>query len=1539
MKKSKSKLLVFAALILAVSCVFGFVACGNPDGDAKHTLTFVTNGGTSIPAITAAAGESITVPADPVKDNAEFDGWYLTPNFTGDKVTVPSIMPSEDITYYAKFTGSYTLTFETNGGSVVSPVTKKAGESVPAIADPIKANAEFDGWYLTPNFTGDKVTVPTVMPSEDKTYYAKFLNKYTLTFETNGGTVIPAMSIAEGKAVTAPADPEKDNAVFAGWFDNEELYGTAVDIPATMPSANKTYYAKFLGYCTVSYDANLPTGVAVSGETPSGRATETLPMTVADNGFTAVGYRFVGWSTTADGEVNVGKTVTVTADTTLYAVWNKGYKNKNSDDYLFIEGSSVVLVTGDKEYVGTYNAAEKLFEVNADGVVMGGRLFENNTYSLYGEYSFGVHALYNAYTDAPVSGGTALELFDNKIAEYGDTRGVYEYIGDSSFTFTANDESTAFVFKRGVNTDDENVYYVRGDEYGTYTLYGGKSILMLDGYGNGGQYTMDGDVVVKGDKRIKVSGEYYAEYNEALAKTYSNGTDTLVLDGYMGATLGTADGLYSSKTVDGIDGVFVTVNVADNIYNYKLNGENYCISDTVAGKYEQYENGTFVSPTAYLYLNGDGNAQIDKKNSSWSSAVTTQAVGTYVLDAGSADIYVFTPNSEYESYGIKKFKLVERSNGTVFIVYNEAYAGTYTSGEDTLVLDGYGNATYTKVGGTPVTDSVKVENNTIVVSGITITLNSSDNTFTAAGAEKLDGSGYWNNDNSGTSSRPRENDLRMQLDGNGNAIIQRYECTDYMNDIYDWTNYATGTYVSFGNEIWQFTPNTSSATKMPAFKFMLERFPNTYYVEDESRVASYTNGNQTIVVDGFGYAVYSDATGGAHRGTYSASGDYATLTCDDATYLFKITGETFISVGNEKGDYTLDGGSSVISLDGEGNATLTTDGVTVEGNYSSVAGTDDEYDFTSESLTFTFRVSSKKYVVAYEHADTYLSANDFRTLKLDKYGIADYTDETGAIENGTFVMLSEHIACYTANGASSRDCTYFRLNYENGTFVIDEDEFVVENNVLVAYTGNKTELKISDGITAIADGVFAKNTALTAVDLNNVRIIGKGAFEDCENLASVIGLNVTEVGIAAFKSNSDLISVTFGDKVAKIGDEAFVGVSSSLKAQDLSIVIKGNAIPEIGSSVFSYSDNGSTFRVDSLAVALSWFKEERVSAYRNSITFGTDSFAVVYYDLSDWSSSKAIKLSNGRALRASYDRWLYTIDGNNLTLYAFDESSEDKYTTVEIEIAGGLFVFEGKTYAVSGTAVTYTDADDNALVVTLGETLNATYNGTQVEISSNKFDITLNGNDYTVTLSQYSATSTAGGTFKATMAFKPKTFYLNELNGTSKVTIKQTSENTFETVSGGSVVVDGSSNKLYGGRWEIAKKTDYGFLIIDLNSSSKPYIYKLTLTGDDKFTVLKDTFTTVIKDLDDNSGGAKIYLDSAGNVVHVVLRLKSSSTSSSLSEYVQDYKSDYTVQADGSYLFENITAPSWLKGKSYVVTLVKDDGGAITGATVIEKTE
>ena len=152
---------------------------------------------------------------------------------------------------------SYTLTFDTNGGSAIAPITQDYGTAITAPADPTKTGYTFAGW--TP-------AIPTTMPAENMTIKAKWtVNQYTLTFDTNGGSIIAPITQDYGTAITAPADPTMTGYTFAGWTPA---------IPATMPAENMTIKAQWRyngggssGYSYYTIKATAGTGGSIS---PSG---------------------------------------------------------------------------------------------------------------------------------------------------------------------------------------------------------------------------------------------------------------------------------------------------------------------------------------------------------------------------------------------------------------------------------------------------------------------------------------------------------------------------------------------------------------------------------------------------------------------------------------------------------------------------------------------------------------------------------------------------------------------------------------------------------------------------------------------------------------------------------------------------------------------------------------------------------------------------------------------------------------------------------------------------------------------------------------------------------------------------------------------------------------------------------------------------------------------------------------------------------------------------------------------------------------------
>ena len=211
----------------------------------------------------------------------------------------------------------YTITFNSNDGTSVAPQNVNAGEKLaePTPA-PTKVGFTFDGWYEDSTFS-KKFDFNTPI-TDSMTLYAKWTeNKYTLTFDANGGTgsMAPKADLTgeytlPDNEFTAPSGKQ-----FKGWsLTTDGVIVTKVDM-----TENRTVYAIWENIpgvtYTVSFAANGGTGTMADVTGVSGEY--TLPA----NGFTApAGKQFKAWSV-GGVEKAVGDKITVTANTTVTAVW------------------------------------------------------------------------------------------------------------------------------------------------------------------------------------------------------------------------------------------------------------------------------------------------------------------------------------------------------------------------------------------------------------------------------------------------------------------------------------------------------------------------------------------------------------------------------------------------------------------------------------------------------------------------------------------------------------------------------------------------------------------------------------------------------------------------------------------------------------------------------------------------------------------------------------------------------------------------------------------------------------------------------------------------------------------------------------------------------------------------------------------------------------------------------------------------------------------------------------------------------------------
>ena len=247
----------------------------------KYTITFDTNGGSEIAPITQDYGTEITAPANPTRKGYTFKGW--------DK-EIPETMPAENMTVKAQWEiNQYTITFDTNGGSEIAPITQDYGTKITAPDKPTRKGYTFKGW--------DK-EIPETMPAENMTVKAQWeINQYTIAFDINGGSEIAPITQDYGTEITAPDNPTRKGYTFKGW-DKE--------IPKTMPAENITVKAQWkINQYTITFDTNGGSDIAPITQD---YGTE---ITAPDNP-TRKGYTFKGWDKEIP-ETMPAENITITA--------------------------------------------------------------------------------------------------------------------------------------------------------------------------------------------------------------------------------------------------------------------------------------------------------------------------------------------------------------------------------------------------------------------------------------------------------------------------------------------------------------------------------------------------------------------------------------------------------------------------------------------------------------------------------------------------------------------------------------------------------------------------------------------------------------------------------------------------------------------------------------------------------------------------------------------------------------------------------------------------------------------------------------------------------------------------------------------------------------------------------------------------------------------------------------------------------------------------------------------------------------------------
>ena len=253
---------------------------------------------------------------------------------TNDADTKQNIKIEKNLTIDVKYDlDNHTLTFETNGGSAIDPVTVRHGNAVARPADPTKDKYTFIGWYVDPEFSAE-YDFATVLEA-DKTIYAKF----ELTSTPIGDIyvrydVLHIKQLPDGSYDLANAEVEhlsakKDTTVTAVVKDYRATHH--INVNSTLSKLTDTAIQPYPGadgkpvytILSVYYDLDFHT---LTFDTMGGSRID--PVTVRHGNAVAKpkdpvngGYIFDGWYTDKTYRTPYNFATVLTQDTTIYAKW------------------------------------------------------------------------------------------------------------------------------------------------------------------------------------------------------------------------------------------------------------------------------------------------------------------------------------------------------------------------------------------------------------------------------------------------------------------------------------------------------------------------------------------------------------------------------------------------------------------------------------------------------------------------------------------------------------------------------------------------------------------------------------------------------------------------------------------------------------------------------------------------------------------------------------------------------------------------------------------------------------------------------------------------------------------------------------------------------------------------------------------------------------------------------------------------------------------------------------------------------------------
>lgn len=210
---------------------------------------------------------------DAIDGTLFFDGWYIDPDCTiklkNNEITLEEwekygSYVEDGLTLYGKFSKNtkYTISFVTNESSMETPneqVVSSASEVILPDASAFATDKNFtrylQGWYTTADCQPGTEFSETTLLTSNATLYAKWADKYKITFNVNGAEtykyIMPGEGITDILPNTSRDDTKEDKYytkwIYLGLSKTNGATTADIDINTEIPTGNTTYYAIYSG--------------------------------------------------------------------------------------------------------------------------------------------------------------------------------------------------------------------------------------------------------------------------------------------------------------------------------------------------------------------------------------------------------------------------------------------------------------------------------------------------------------------------------------------------------------------------------------------------------------------------------------------------------------------------------------------------------------------------------------------------------------------------------------------------------------------------------------------------------------------------------------------------------------------------------------------------------------------------------------------------------------------------------------------------------------------------------------------------------------------------------------------------------------------------------------------------------------------------------------------------------------------------------------------------------------------------------------------